>query len=41
MPDYIQRSYIPFMKAVWQVQNQDKSISQPPILVHDHKSHVY
>ncbi|CAF5162694.1 unnamed protein product, partial [Rotaria sp. Silwood1] len=32
MPDYISRSYIPFMKAVWDVQNKNKSIPQPPIL---------
>jgi hypothetical protein len=37
MPDYINRSYIPFMKAVWKVQNHDKSIPQPPILVVDHE----
>jgi hypothetical protein len=36
MPDYMKRSYVPFMKAVWNVQNQDKSIPHPPILVADH-----
>ncbi|CAF4391543.1 unnamed protein product, partial [Rotaria sordida] len=37
MPDYINRSYVPFVKAVWNVQNQDESIPQPPILVADHE----
>ncbi|CAF4522864.1 unnamed protein product [Rotaria sp. Silwood1] len=39
MPNYISRSYIPFMKAVWDVQNKNKSIPQPPILVADHEKH--
>ncbi|CAF4757778.1 unnamed protein product, partial [Rotaria sp. Silwood2] len=33
MPDYISRSYVPFMKAVWNVQYVNKSIPQSPILV--------
>lgn len=37
MPDYITRSYVPFMKAVWRVQNPDQFMTQPPILVADHE----
>ncbi|CAF1016710.1 unnamed protein product [Adineta ricciae] len=36
MPDYIKRSYRPFMKAVWKVHHPDDAIPQPPILVIDH-----
>jgi hypothetical protein len=36
MPDYLERSYIPFMKAAWKVQNQTKPMPQPHILVIDH-----
>ncbi|CAF1100600.1 unnamed protein product [Adineta steineri] len=36
MPDYIKRSYKPFMKAVWKIQNPDQTSLQPPILVTDH-----
>lgn len=36
MPDYIKRSYRPFMKAVWKVHHPDDAIPQPPILVTDH-----
>ncbi|CAF4126074.1 unnamed protein product, partial [Adineta steineri] len=36
MPDYIKRSYKPFMKAVWRIQNPDQTNLQPPILVTDH-----
>ncbi|UJR20353.1 hypothetical protein I4U23_023484 [Adineta vaga] len=36
MPDYIKRSYRPFMKAVWKVYNPDQIVPQPPILVADH-----